>query len=190
MSQAISISQTHYVVGIGGTLRLNSRSRAATQAALRFAAERGAQTEMLNLRELNLPMYVPDAQIHDYLIEHQRSIHRLLDATRKATALIWCSPTYHGTLSGAFKNAIDFLDFASGENSTYLMGKIVGVMAVNDSKPFGAMYNCVHELRAYLAPTHVVLAGNDFDDNLNLTSERAEKRIRRLVDELLNFKTN
>ncbi len=183
-----NVSNEHYVVGLGGTLRLDSRSRAATEATLRFAAERGAQTEMLDLRDLNLPMFVPDAEIHDYLLEHQQNIHRLIDATRKATAMVWCSPCYHGTVTGVFKNAIDFMEYCSGSDSVYLMGKIVGLIAVNDSKTFGAMYNSVHELRAYLAPTHITLSGSDFDNQLNLTNERAERRIRRLVDELLNFK--
>lgn len=181
------MSKTHYVVGLGGTLRLNSRSRATTEAALRFAAERGAQTEMLDLRDLNLPMFVPDAEIHDYLMEHQQAIHKLIDATNRATAMVWCSPCYHGTVAGVFKNAIDFMEYCSGPDSRYLMGKIVGLIAINDSKTFGAMYNSVHELRAYLAPTHITLSGNDFNDQLQLTSERSEKRIRRLVDELLKF---
>ena len=176
-----------YIVGVGGTLRLNSRSRAATEAALRFAAERGAQTEMLDLRALNLPMFVPDAEIHDYLLEQQPGIHRLIDATKRATAMVWCSPCYHGTVAGVFKNAIDFMELCSGDQSAYLMGKIVGLIAINDSKTFGAMYNSVHELRAYLAPTHITLSGNDFDDQLHLSNERAEKRIRRLMDELLGF---
>lgn len=181
------MAKEHYVVGIGGTLRLNSRSRAATEAALRYAAERGAKTELLDLRELNLPMYVPGIEIHEYLMEHQQSIHRLIDATNRATAMVWCSPCYHGTLTGVFKNAIDFLDFCSGTDSKYLMGKIVGLIAINDSKTFGAMYNSVHELRAYLAPTHITLHGEDFDEQLHLTTDRAQRRVQRMVDELIKF---
>ena len=181
-------SQNHYVVGIGGTLRLNSRSRAVTEAALRYAAEQGAQTEMLDLRDLNLPMFVPDAEIHDYLMEHQHGIHKLVEATNRATAMVWCSPCYHGTITGVFKNAIDFMELCSGPDSRYLMGKIVGLIAINDSKTFAAMSNSVHELRAYLAPTHITLSGNDFDEQLNLSNERAQKRVHRLVNELLKFK--
>jgi len=183
------MAKEHYVVGIGGTLRQNSRSRAATEAALHYAAERGAKTEMLDLRELNLPMYVPDMQINDYTSEQQQSLHRLVDATNRATAMVWCSPCYHGTITGVFKNAIDFLDFCSGPDSKYLMGKIVGLIAINDSKTFGAMYNSVHELRAYLAPTHITLHGEDFDEQLHLKTDRAQRRVQRMVDELLRFET-
>jgi FMN reductase len=168
-------------------MRLNSYTRAATETALRIAAERGAQTEMLDLRKLNLPIYVPDAAVHDYLPEHQLGITQLMDACRKATAFVWCSPCYHGTVSGIFKNAIDFIEMLSDEDPAYLTGKFVGVMAVNDSKTFSAMSNSVHELRAWLAPTHVLLTKKDFDAELNLTSETGLRRVTRLVQELMSF---
>jgi FMN reductase len=177
----------HYLVGIGGTMRLNSYTRAATETALRIAAEHGAQVEMLDLRKLNLPMYVPDAAVHDYLSEHQLGITQLLDACRKATAFVWCSPCYHGTVSGIFKNAIDFIEMLSDSDPPYLTNKFVGVMAVNDSKTFSAMSNSVHELRAWLAPTHVLLTKKDFDADLNMTSESGLRRTTRLVQELMSF---
>ena len=177
----------HYLVGIGGTMRLNSYTRAATQTALRIASEHGAQTEMLDLRELNLPMFVPDFAAKDYLPEHQVSINKLLDACRKATAFLWCSPCYHGTVSGIFKNAIDFLELLSDDDPPYITGKCVGLMAVNDSKTFSAMSNSVHEVRAWLAPTHIMLTKKDFDADLTLTSESSLRRMARLVQELMSF---
>ena len=177
-----------FIVGIGGTMRLNSYTRAATETALRIATEHGAQTEMLDLRALNLPMYVPDAAVQDYLAEHRPSITNLLDACRKATAFVWCSPCYHGTVSGIFKNAIDFMEMLEGDAQPYLTGKCVGVMAVNDSKTFSAMSNSVHEVRAWLAPTHVLLTKKDFDAEINLTSDSGLRRTTRLVQELMSFR--
>ncbi len=168
-------------------MRLNSYTRAATETALRIAAEQGAAVEMLDLRKLNLPMYVPDAAVQDYLVEHQSGITQLLDACRKATAFVWCSPCYHGTVSGIFKNAIDFMEMLSDDDPSYLTNKFVGVMAVNDSKTFSAMSNSVHEVRAWLAPTHVLLTKKDFDADLNLTSESGVRRVTRLVQELMSF---
>lgn len=48
------------IVGLGGSLAEVSRSRAALRVALDGAAEAGAETELLDLRELDLPMYNPD----------------------------------------------------------------------------------------------------------------------------------
>ena len=48
------------IVGLGGSLARSSRSLAALRVALYGAREAGAFTKLLNLRELDLPMYNPD----------------------------------------------------------------------------------------------------------------------------------
>ncbi|MFC1466683.1 MAG: NADPH-dependent FMN reductase [Candidatus Brachytrichaceae bacterium NZ_4S206] len=180
---------TMIIVGLGGTLRERSYSRAALREALRIAAEHGAHTEILDLRELNLPMFVPDYGIEDYPAEHRAAIARLVEGCRRATAMLWASPTYHGTVSGVFKNAIDYIELLSDDQPAYLSGKAVGLIAINDSKTFSAMSNSVHELRAWLAPTHVQLSKSDFDGDMRLSSERAIRRMTRLINELLHFRS-
>jgi len=49
------------IVGIGGSLAANSASLTALSIALQGAREYGADVRLFNLRELNLPMYVPGA---------------------------------------------------------------------------------------------------------------------------------
>ena len=48
------------IVGLGGSLARISKSRAALRKALEGAEAAGAQTVLLDLRELDLPMYNPD----------------------------------------------------------------------------------------------------------------------------------
>ena len=47
------------VVGLGGSLAIHSTSLAALRVALEGAAATGATTELLNIKELALPMYDP-----------------------------------------------------------------------------------------------------------------------------------
>ena len=47
------------IVGLGGSLARVSRSRAALRTALEGAAKAGADTQLLDLRELDLPLYDP-----------------------------------------------------------------------------------------------------------------------------------
>jgi azobenzene reductase len=47
------------IFGLGGSLARASRGRAALQRALQGSAAAGAQTRLLDLRELALPMYNP-----------------------------------------------------------------------------------------------------------------------------------
>lgn len=180
-------ASTSVIIGLGGTLRERSYSRAALHEALRIAAEQGAQVDLLDLRVLNLPMFVPGYRVEDYPAEHRAAIVRLIEGCRRATAMLWASPTYHGTVSGVFKNAIDYIELLSDDQPPYLNGKAVGVIAINDSKTFSAMSNSVHELQAWLAPTHVLLNKSDFDKDMRLTNERAIRQMTRLVGELLGF---
>jgi NAD(P)H-dependent FMN reductase len=134
-------------------------------------------------------MYVPDWTLSDYPPEHQPAIERFIDSCRKSKAMVWASPTYHGTVSGVFKNALDFIEMLSEETPAYLNGKAVGLISINDSKTFSAMSNSVHELQAWLAPTHVVLKKADFtvNDEIHLSSESGTRRVTRLVNELMHF---
>jgi FMN reductase len=177
-----------YIVGLGGSLRERSFSRAATREALRIAEAKSVSTELLDLRELNLPMFTPKWKAEDYPAVHHAGIVQLLTACRRADALLWVSPTYHGTVSGLFKNALDFMELLADDDPPYLQGKVVGLIAVSDPLTFGAMKNSAHELRAWLAPTHITLdQREDFNEDLTLKEGRAQRRVARLLDELIEF---
>jgi FMN reductase len=113
-----------------------------------------------------------------------------VDVCRRADAMLWCSPTYHGTVSGIFKNALDHIELLSDDARPYLQGRVVGLMAVADPLTFGAMVNAVYELRAWLAPTWVALDKNSFDNDFTLTGPAAQRRLTRLVNDILEFCKN
>jgi hypothetical protein len=50
------------VVGLGGSMAVPSRSLAALELGLVDAQEAGATNELLDLRALSLPMYIPTAR--------------------------------------------------------------------------------------------------------------------------------
>ena len=111
------------VVGLGGSLAAQSSSLAALKIALEGAAEAGAQTAALDIRELDLPMYAPNVS------EVPASVHRLCDEVHSAQGLLWSSPLYHGTISGSFKNALDWLQLLSDREPAYLTDKVVGLIS-------------------------------------------------------------
>ena len=111
------------VVGLGGSLAAQSSSLAALKIALEGAAEAGAQTSLLDIRELNLPMYVPG------LSDVPESVERLCESVHSADGLLWSSPLYHGTISGSFKNALDWLQLLSERKPSYLTDKVVGLIS-------------------------------------------------------------
>lgn len=178
------------MVGLGGSLRERSYSGAALRAGMAMAAELGFATETLDLRLLELPMYVPEQALADYPLECQASLRRYVSALRSADVMLWTTPAYHGAMSGVFKNAIDFMQLLAGDERPYLQGCAVGLLTLSDASPLSGMANCVQELRAWLAPTRVTLDSADFSPELTLNSASGQRRLGRLVMELRDFKAS
>jgi hypothetical protein len=105
------------IVGLGGSLASGSKSRAALQRALDGASAAGAETRLLDLRELALPIYNPD---HD---EPTEAAAKLIETCYAADGLLWSSPLYQGTISGALKNALDWLHLLGPREPPYLHDK-------------------------------------------------------------------
>ena len=147
------------VVGVGGTLRENSASLGALRRALAAAGEAGAETELLDLRELDLPMYEPGRALEEY----GPGVERLVEGLRGADALLISAAAYHGTLAGVTKNALDFAQFLSGGEHPYLDGKVVGLISTAGGEQAGAnatgaLVHVVHSLRGVVAPLVVSIS--------------------------------
>lgn len=142
-----------HIVGLGGTLRERSTSRWALERALQSAEAAGATTELLALYDLNLPMFIPGKSVEAY----DSSVARLLEAVRKADGLLISTAGYHGTLVGATKNALDFLEFLSEDERPYLHERAVGLIATASGEIAGvnainAMIHTVYALRGTVVP--------------------------------------
>lgn len=175
------------LVALSGSLRAGSFSTAALRAALAIAQRAGAQTSLCDLREIDLPLFLPEAPIAAYPLAARAHVERLVADFREADLMLWATPTYHGTMTGALKNALDYMELLGQEPAPYLQGKAVGLIALADASPHAGMAACVTELRGWLAPTRVTLHAADFDADLAVTSVPARRRMTRLVDELLHF---
>ena len=163
------------VAGIGGTLRENSTSLGALKRVLQAAEESGADTELLDLREFDLPMYAPGKKLGEY----DENVECFLEGIREADALIISTAAYHGTLAGVTKNALDFAQFLSRDERPYLDGKVVGLVATAGGDPaatnaIGTLVHVVHALRGIVAPLTAPIPrarqvsdgeGNIIDDN-------------------------
>ncbi|HET7480754.1 MAG TPA: NADPH-dependent FMN reductase [Rubrobacteraceae bacterium] len=143
---------------MGGTLRKGSTSLGALRQALASAEEAGAEVELLDLRELRLPMYEPGLALDEYGPEVRRFVEEIQDAD----ALIVSTGAYHGTLAGVTKNALDFMQFLSRDERPYLDGRVVGLISTAGGEQAAAnsnaaMVHAVHALRGIVAPLMVAI---------------------------------
>lgn len=137
------------VVGLGGSMRPGSASRSALDIALHGAAQAGADVHGFDVQGLNLPMYVPIGPA-------PRSAQLFADTVAAADAMVWSSPLYHGSVSGSFKNALDWLQLLNDRNPPYLADKVIGMITTAGGsqglQAVNAMEFIVRALRAWAVP--------------------------------------
>jgi FMN reductase len=172
------------VVGVGGSLAIQSSSLAALRIALEGAAEAGAQTELLDIRELSLPMYAPD------ISEVPESVSQLCDSVHRADGLLWSSPLYHGTISGSFKNALDWLQLLSDRKPAYLTDKVVGLISTAGGtqglQAVNTMEFVVRALRGWAVPLVIPIpqAWRVFDSEGHSHDEKIAEQLHALGHEV------
>ncbi|MGH2808858.1 MAG: NADPH-dependent FMN reductase [Actinomycetota bacterium] len=177
------------IVGLGGSLAPSSRSLTALKLALDAAHAAGAVTELIDLKELDLPNFRPGVEVYP------ASVLRLIQAVDGAHGLIWSSPTYHGGVSGAFKNAIDWFDALKTRGRPKLDDKVIGLIAVSGGPhalhTVTSMDFMVRSLRAVAVPTVVAIphSRTAFDEHGRPSRDGLEKQLHRLGAETTRLAT-
>jgi FMN reductase len=173
------------IVGLGGSLASISSSRAALQTALEGAAAAGAETELLDIRRLDLPMYNPDDD------EPTEAATWLLEACYAADGLLWSSPMYQGTISGAFKNALDWLHLLRDREPPFLHDKVVGLISAAGGtqglQAINTMEFAIRALRAWAVPyvVPVAAAARVFDSSGQVQDQAVELQLKTLGGEVV-----
>ena len=171
------------IVGLGGSLARPSSSLAALSVALEGASEFGANVRLFDLREIDLPMFVPGAEVIP------AAARELCDAVHAAEGMLWSSPLYHGTVSGAFKNALDWFQLLSVRKPPYLTDKVVGLISTaggtHGLQAVNTMEFAVRALRGWAVPLVLPIpqAWQVFKDD-HVVDPRVEKQLRALGHEL------
>lgn len=174
---------TFQLVGISGSLSRHSKTETALRGALaHLSDEPDVQTEAILLSELTLPFC--DGRKTDAYTGDARTV---IDKIVAADAIIFGSPIFRGSYTGAFKNLLDILPNDS------LEGKATGIIATGGSnhhylsiehqfKPVLGFFN------AYVVPGGVYLNNSHFRDG-QLADEDALDRLGKLVSEVYRLGT-
>ncbi len=136
------------------------------------------------MRTLEFPFYRrdPDA-IPD-------SVRAFCDAVYQADGLLWSSPMYHGTISGSFKNCLDWLQLLGDRDPPYLTDKIVGLIStaggMQGLQAVNTMEFIVRALRGWAVPLVVPIgqAWRVIDDAGEVIDARTEEQLRALGQEV------
>jgi NAD(P)H-dependent FMN reductase len=164
------------ILGISGSLREGSNTLVLVENTLKYAREMGAETKLLDLREFPLPLYEAHVNYDGNAIPEQFAA-----LVHDCDAIVLGSPEYHACMSGALKNALDFL-------YRELAGKVCGlVSATGGSQGIGCFDNmraAVHACHGWVLPYVTAANGRDFDADKQIVNERVKDRLQRMARDL------
>ncbi|CAM5423699.1 NADPH-dependent FMN reductase [Streptomyces avidinii] len=153
------------LVAIGGSIGASgrpSRTETALRRSAAAAVAAGAEAEFFVGEQLRLPLYDPSSAVRDLRAQ------QLLEAVRRADAVLIASPAYHGAVSGLVKNALDYFEDLREDSRPYLEQRVVGCIGVG-SGPQGpaaalrSLRDIVHALRGWPTPLGVVVGAAPTD---------------------------
>ncbi len=168
-----------HIVAICGSLREQSRTRVALELALAGAENRGATTELVDLRDYDLPVFDAD---HDEAADAPV----LTERVRAADAIILGTPMYHGSYSSPMKTALDYCSFDEFDSKT------VGLLGVSGgSFPITALDHLrgvCRSLNAWVIPYQAAIpnASTHVDDG-EIVDDSMRERVTRLGERTVQF---
>ncbi|MDQ0200169.1 NADPH-dependent FMN reductase [Neobacillus ginsengisoli] len=156
------------------------RKKGRTGIAARFIAKK-YNAELIDLSEANIPLYSGESEQTEL-----SQVQQLKKIVKEADAVILASPEYHSGMSGALKNALDFL------GSEQFAHKPVALLAVAGGGKGGinALNNMrvvVRGLYANAIPKQLVLDPHCFDYEQNTLTYESEELVDALFKELIMY---
>jgi chromate reductase len=174
------------LLAVAGSMRSGSFNRKLLRIGVQAAEKEGAEVDLVDLRELNLPLYDGDLEAREGLPE---GAVRFKERIGRADGLLIASPEYNTSVPGTFKNAIDW---ASRGPDDVFENKIAALMGASPGG-FGAVRSLLHlrqiltGLGVWLIPSQVTLsrAHQAFDPEGALKDPEKQNEIAQLVNLLI-----
>ncbi|MCC5615892.1 NAD(P)H-dependent oxidoreductase [Nostoc sp. CHAB 5836] len=169
------------IVGIGGSLRPNSYTQLALQVAVQRVEAVGAEVEILDLRQLQLPFCTGAKEYAEY-----PDVQRLQDTVSQADGIILATPEYHGGVSGVLKNALDLMSFDQ------LSDKVTGLISVlggqSNSNALNDLRLIIRWVHGWVIPEQIAIgqAWGAFSPEGKLVDEKLSQRFDQFAQSLVD----
>jgi len=189
--KAREVEMTTTILGLGGSMRDGSATTQALRIALAGAEAAGVHTHLIDLAKHKLPMFDGTYTLDGYTALERNAVTMLLETVASAQGLLLASPTYHNTISGALKNALELLEVYNEDGPGRFTGKVVGLLTVQGgtsgrgNNTLTTMLLAARAMHAWVAPTMVSIPASRtaFEDGLPI-NPGIERQLRGLGAEV------
>ena len=168
------------ILGLSGEYRPTSKCGMLVNHALEIAKSHGAEVHFWDLDVKPLPLVGEDG------CWDNSNVKEFQELASQCDAFLISSPEYHGTMSGAMKNTLDWL------YSKHVKGKVFGLMStlggIENSNTLNHMRISLRWLHAWPVPEQLAIGKvkEAFDEDGNLVSEDHKERLAKLVKSVLD----
>ena len=182
------------ILAFAGSLREHSYSKRVVKTAMRGAEDAGAEVTYVDLRDYPMPIYNEDDHKQNGFDANALKLQKLFG---ESDGFLIASPEYNGSLTGALKNAIDWVSRSSDEYKMVevFKGKSAAIMTESPGV-FGGI-RCLGHLRTVLTimfvnvlPTEIAVGKvhEMFDgDGEEMTDEKMKKTLEDLGASLVDI---
>jgi len=170
------------ILGVAGSLRSESYAFKALELAMRKIEALGCQSELLDLRKLNLPFCDGSAEY-----PNNPDVNLLREKFISAQGIILSAPEYHGSVSGVLKNTLDLLDFQHVEGKVFAIISVLG--GEYSTNALSAVRIVCRHLHAWVIPEQVVIpySHTAFDVKGELVDPQLQRRLDTLIEQLVKY---
>ncbi|MBW7454474.1 NADPH-dependent FMN reductase [Paenibacillus sepulcri] len=169
------------IVIIAGSTRAGASSTKAARYAAGLMQEQGHEVNMVDLHQHRLPIYCSDDAVQ------VPEVISLRQAVLEANAIVLSTPEYHGSISGALKNALDFLSAEQFDSKLVLsISSAGGAVGVNSLQHLQTIVRNVHGINC---PEWISVGGaqREFGPDGAPASEGVQLRIHHAVKYFLEL---
>ena len=164
---------------ISGSARNQSNSFGIAQVIEKHLQTMGLTVSTYDLRKEELPIFKMEESQYS-----NESVQKLVTLSEQADAFFIITPEYHNGMSGALKNALDFLGI------DHFKKKPVAIAAAQGGVVGG--FNALNQLRLILRSLHantlseqVIINSRSFDESQILIDESSIQQLISFADELV-----
>lgn len=146
--------------------------------------EMGVEVVIFNVSDHPIPIFSED-QIYP-----SQPVKEMVDMFQSSNMHIWLSPLYHGGMTGAMKNCLDWLVLESSDQGPYLSNKKVGLVCWgyggNSASGIDNMRTVANTLRAWTLPYAIPIVMETFyEQGTTEITQSYKERFERMIYLLL-----
>lgn len=183
------------LIALAGSARKDSCNKKLIKVAAEAAKKAGADVTLVDMADYPVPPYDGDSESAEGLPENAKKLKKMFI---EADGFLFSSPEYNSSVSGSFKNLLDWISRPEESDSEYLCaykGKIAAIMSASPGN-LGGLRGLFHfrdillNVGTHVIPTLVTVsdAYNAFDEKGQLKDKRKADQVAALVQELISMK--